>query len=297
MEGFMSFLAAADVMQVAEEQIAQKVSAWQKLWQQILGYLPNLLSGIIALVIGLILAKLAESLIQKALKRSRVDDTARSFLKSLVHITLLILVLISTLSALGVPTASLVAMLGAAGLAISLALQNTLSNLAGGFILLFTKAFKVGDFVEMDGVSGKVEKISIFHTRLLTPDNKSIYVPNGQVSAAKILNYTDEDVRRLDLTFGVSYGDDFRKAKQVILEVAQKNPLTLKDPAPVVRMAEQAASSIQLVMKVWVRSEHYWDLYYDMMEDVKTALDDANIEIPFPQLDVHMRTPSGEHAG
>ena len=182
---------------------------------------------------------------------------------------------------------SIIAIIGAAGLAVGLALQSSLSNLAGGFIILFSKPFQVGDYVEYGGVSGTVSAISILYTRLLTIDNKAIYIPNGQISNSTLVNYTEEPKRRLDLVFSISYDDDFKKAKKILAEIISSKPTALNEPdPPAIRVTEHAASSINIIVKIWVKSEDYWNLYYDLHEEVKTRFDEEGISIPYNQLDV-----------
>lgn len=251
---------------------------------------PKILLSIIILVVGLIIIKLLMGVVKKILKKSKLDPICHKFVRSLLQITLYILIIIIALSTLGVDMTSLVAMLGVAGLAVGLAVQDSLANLAGGFILLFTKPFKVGDFIEIAGISGTVKHINILQTKLNTIDNKAIFIPNGQVSSAKIINYSAEPLRRLDLTFSIGYSDDVTKAKTLLSEIIDKNEYVIKDPEPVIRMSEHSESSIKIIAKVWVNTEHYWDLNYDLLEQVKQSFDSNNISIPFRQLDINIKS-------
>lgn len=254
-------------------------------------FLPLLLSAALIFAAGMLLTKLIIKIMTKALHRSRLDETAYSFLISLVRTLLYIIVIIVSLSKLNVPMTSIIATLSAAGLAIGLALQNSLSNVAGGFIIMFSHPFRVGDFVEINGSTGTVHSISILYTRLLTLDNKAVMIPNGTVAGATIVNYTQEDYRRLDMYFCIDYAEDFHRAEDVIYEVIKNQPLALNVPEPpAVVMAEHAASSIKLLTKIWVKSADYWTLNYAMLADVKDAFDKAGIAIPFDQLDVHVYT-------
>lgn len=249
---------------------------------------PKLLGAIIVLVVGIVIIKFLMNILKKAFAKSKLDPICHKFILSLLKITLYILLFIITLSMLDVPMTSLVALLSVAGLAVSLAVQGSLANLAGGFILLFTKPFKVGDFIELESVSGTVKHINILQTKLLTFDNKAIFIPNGQVSEAKIINFSSQDTRRLDLIFSISYQDDFKKAQALINKIIQNHELTLKNPTPIVRVCELSSSSVNIALKVWVQTEHYWDVNFDLLEMVKTAFDENNITIPFNQLDVNL---------
>lgn len=251
--------------------------------------LPTLIAAIVILIAGLILSKIAIKLMSKGLKRSKIDPTAHSFMLSLVKTVLYVFIFIIVLSTLNVPMSSIIAAVGAAGLAIGLALQNSLSNLAGGFIILFSKPFKKGDYVELCGQSGIVEEISILYTKLLTVDNKAVHIPNGQITNTTITNYTEENLRRLDLYFNVAYDTNFRKAISIIEKLAKEHPMALDAPeAPLVRLFSHESSSLKIVARIWVASENYWTLNFDMMENVKDEFDKNGIEIPFDQLDVHI---------
>lgn len=260
-----------------------------KIFEKLYDYLPTLGIAIAIFILGIILAKIIVKIMGKALNKSKIDITAHSFLKSLVKVSLYALVTIIALTMLGVPTTSLVTIVGAAGLAVGLALQSSMSNLAGGFIILFSKPFKVGDYVQVGSSEGKVEAITILYTRLLTGDNKVVYIPNGQVSNSSIVNFTQEETRRLDLVFSISYDADYIKAKKILANIVDKNDLALKDPEPLIRVSEQAASSINIAVRIWVKSEDYWTLNFDMLEAVKTRFDEESIAIPYNQLDVQIK--------
>ena len=257
----------------------------EKFLDKIYDYLPTLGIAVAIFIIGIILAKITVKIMGKALNKSKIDITAHSFLKSLVKVTLYTIVIVIALTKLGVPTTSLVTIIGAAGLAVGLALQSSMSNLAGGFIILFSKPFTVGDYVQIGSSEGTVEAITILYTRLLTGDNKAVYIPNGQVSNSSITNYTQEKTRRLDLVFSISYKDDYTKAKKILADIVDKNELALKDPEPLIRVTEQASNSINIAVKIWVKSENYWSLNFDMLESVKTRFDEEGISIPHNQLE------------
>lgn len=258
----------------------------KKLLNSFVDYLPTLLFAIVVLIIGYFVSKLCIKLMSKGLDKSKLDPTAHSFLKSLVRVTLYVILIVIVLTILGVPTSSIVAVIGASGLAVGLALQNSLSNVAGGFIILFSNPFEVGDYIKVGSDEGTVQAISILYTRLLTIDNKAIYIPNGQVSKSTVTNYTDEKLRRLDLTFSIAYENDFKLAESLIEQVVRENPLSILEPEPLIRITKHASSSIDIICKVWVLGENYWTLNYDLNEDIKTIFDKNGISIPYNQLDV-----------
>ena len=265
------------------------MSTLETLMMKLKSFLPELLVALIVLLIGLILTKIIVRLVKSALKKSRIDTTIHSFLLSLIRIMLDLIAAVIALSVLGVPMASIIAVIGAAGLAVGLALQNSLSNLAGGFIILFAKPFKKGDYISSNGAEGFVDSISILYTRILTADNKAVYIPNGTVSGAQITNFTQEKLRRVDLTFSISYENNFQKAKKIISDVIEENQLALREPEPTIRVIKQGESSIDIAARIWVNSADYWTLFFDMTEDVKSAFDENGISIPYNQMDVHIR--------
>ena len=238
--------------------------------------------------IGRWIANLIASLLLKAMEKAKIDHTLARFTRNLIYTGLLAFVIISALAALGVPTTSAVAILGAAGLAVGLALGGTLSNFAAGVLMIIFKPVKVGDFVEVGGATGTVKEIDIFNTIITGPDNIRIIVPNSQVTGANIKNYTVNGTRRVDLVVGVSYGDDIKKAKEVMLEVLKSDPLVLDNPAPFVGVLELADSSVNYVVRPWCKPTDYWDVYFGVTEKVKYALEANGLTIPFPQHDVHM---------
>ena len=249
---------------------------------------PSLVIALIMLVIGIFVSKLITKITGKALSRSNVDNAAKHFLVSLIKIILYVVVIVMVLSFLKVPMSSILTVLGAAGLAVSLALQNCLSNLCGGFIILFSKPFSSGDIIEIDGSVGTVKTIGILYTRIMTFDGKTVFIPNGKVSEAKIVNYTDTPTRRIDLAFEISYDSDYDKARAAILEVISSHKLILKEPAPVVRMGAHKESSVSIDTLVWVKNEDFFTARYDILENVKKAFGENGVAIPFRQVDVHI---------
>jgi len=248
----------------------------------------NLFWAVITLVLGLWLIKLLGKTFARALERSKIDASLEKFLLSLVRIILQILLVITVISMLGVEMTSFIAILGAAGLAVGLALQGSLANFAGGVLLLLFKPFKVDDFIEAQGYLGKVSAIQVFNTILKTPDNKTIVMPNGVLSNGSITNFTTEAQRRIEWTFGIGYNDDLRKAKEILNELIKADSRILPEPAPMVAVSELGDSSVNFVVRVWVNATDYWDLYFAMQESVKLTFDEKGISIPFPQRDVHV---------
>lgn len=242
----------------------------------------------LVLIGGLVVLKIAMSILRKMVNRSKLKGTAGNFLLSLCKTALVILYVIILLSMLGVDTTSLVAIFSVLTLAISLAVQGVISNLACGITLIVTKPFEEGDFVDVGGSAGTVEKIHITCTKIRTGDNKVITIPNSTVSASNIINYSIKDTRRVDLTFSVAYGSDVEQVKSIILGVIAKHELILKDPAPMVRLTEHGASSLDFVTRVWTKNGDYWTVNFDLKEQVLAALEAENISIPFPQMDVHV---------
>lgn len=246
---------------------------------------------ILALVIffvGKWLAKTVSRVVQKTMAKRQVDLALQYFVSSLVFYGLLVFVIIAALSQVGIQTASLIAVVGAAGLAIGLALQGSLANFAAGFLILLFRPFKIGDYIEAAGTAGTVEKIMIFTTELLTPDNKKVIIPNGSITSDNIVNYSANDTRRVDLVIGISYGDDIDKAKAVLREVVQADPRVLPEPAVNIAVAELADSSVNIIVRPWAKTADYWGLYWDLTEAIKKRLDQEGISIPFPQRDIHV---------
>lgn len=244
---------------------------------------PTILFAAVILITGFLLAKLVLRIMKRGLKKRKLtgmDMTVNTFLFSLVRIALYVVVLTIVLSMLGIPTTSLIAVIGTAGVAIGLALKDSLSNVAGGFILLFTKPFKTGDYIETETAAGTVKAVNILYTELRTFDNKAVYIPNGMVSNATLTNYTKCDTRRLDMVFAIPLSAEFTKAQAVILETVSKHGGILKEPAPQARMLEQTSNSVKITLRVWVATNDYWNVFFDLNEQVRTALRTAGMDIP-----------------
>jgi len=265
----------------------------QKLPDILIAYGLKIIAAIAIFLIGRWVAKLLSRLFEKLLLRSNVDQTLATFIRNLSYYLVLVFVIIAAVDKIGIKTTSLVAVLGAAGLAIGLAMQGALSNFAAGVLLVLFKPFKIGDFVEAAGTMGAVQEIKIFNTVLSHPDNRRIILPNAQVTGAKIVNFTAIDKRRVDMVFGISYGDDIGKAKDILLGLVRSDSRVLKDPEPVVAVSELADSSVNLICRPWTTPDNYWGVHFDTLENGKAELEKAGISIPFPQRDVHMIKEAG----
>ncbi len=242
--------------------------------------------ALVLLIGGLWAIKIVTKMLEKSMQ-GRFERTLTGFLVSIAKALLMVLLVISIASTLGIAVTSFVAILGAASFAVGFALQGSLSNFAGGVLLLIFKPFSAGDVIEVDGYKGKVQEIQILYTIITTFDNKKVMIPNSNISSNSITNFSAMENRRVDLTFGIGYDDDFHEAIALLKDLADKHELVLDDPAPLIRVTEHAGSSINIACKLWVKGADYWDVYFDMHEDVKDAFDAAEIGIPYPQLDVH----------
>ena len=264
------------------ENFSDTISLWISM------YAFKVVAAIAVLIIGKWLAKWISGLIGKALKKSKVDETLTTFLCKLCYYMLMIVVLITAAGQLGIKTTSFLAILGAAGLAIGLALKDSLSNFASGVMIILFRPFKVGDVVNAAGVTGKVNHIDIFNTVMLTPDNQRIIVPNSSITGGAITNINVEETRRIDLLIGIGYDDDIRLAKEVLDGLVKADSRILADPATTIAVSELADSSVNFVVRPWVKTADYWDVRFDLTEKIKLTFDEKGISIPYPQQDVHM---------
>ncbi|MDW7690517.1 mechanosensitive ion channel [Flammeovirgaceae bacterium SG7u.111] len=252
-------------------------------------YLPGIAMAIVVLIIGLIIIKSLTGFVKNLMIKRNVDVSLVPFLTSLFNVLLKVMLLISVASMVGIETTSFVAVIGAAGLAIGLALQGSLANFAGGVLILIFKPYKVGQVIEAQGFIGIVNEIQIFVTILKTFDNKTIIIPNGPLANGAITNYSTEEKRRIDMTFGIGYDDDIAKAKQILADLIAADTRILKEPAePFIALSELADSSVNFVVRVWAKGADYWGIYFDMQEKVKLTFDKEGIGIPYPQTDVHL---------
>lgn len=245
-------------------------------------YGPGILSALLILIIGLFVINIIVKLSKKVMEKSKVDITLQKFLGNLLGWALKILLIVTVITQLGVETTSFAAILGAAGLAVGLALQGSLANFAGGVLIMIFKPFKIGDLVEAQGEIGVVKEIEIFTTKLTGLSNKEIIIPNASLSNGNIVNYSTEGTRRVDLVIGVSYDADIKQTKEVLMNILTSNPKVLQDPSPAVTVSELADSSVNFAVRPWCKTEHYWDVYFETTENAKLALDEAGIEIPYP---------------
>ncbi|WP_321370588.1 mechanosensitive ion channel domain-containing protein [uncultured Draconibacterium sp.] len=262
----------------------------EKIYDLVMSYGPKLVGAIITLIIGLWVISIIRSALRKRFEKQDVDPSLRGFLNSLIGIGLKAMLWIAVIGMMGVQMTSFIAILGAAGLAVGMALSGTLQNFAGGVMILIFKPFKVGNFISAQGHSGIVNEIQIFNTILKTPDNKTIIIPNGGLSTGSMTNFSTEPKRRVDLTFGIAYGDDVDKAKEVLMKLIKADERIINDPAePFIAVSELADSSVNLVVRVWAEAANYWGIYFDLTEKVYKTFDKEGLNIPFPQMDVHVQ--------
>ena len=248
----------------------------------------HIIAAVVIFIVGRFLIKLINRLVASILQRRHIEISVQTFLSSLVNIILTILLIITVIGALGVNTTSFAALIASAGVAIGMALSGNLQNFAGGLIILLFKPYRVGDFIDVCGVQGTVSAVQIFHTILLTPDNKAVYLPNGSTSSSTITNYSREDKRRIEWTFGIDYGEDVNRARTAIHSVITADARILPDPAPFVAVGGLSDSSVDIIVRVWVPTEEYWNVYYDMHQRVYETFNEQKINFPYPQQTVHL---------
>jgi len=246
------------------------------------------LKALAIFIVGKIVAGILRKVADRIMQRSKMDDMLRKFLTNIIYAILMVFVVIATIGALGIQTASLVAVIGAAGLAVGLALQGSLANFAAGVLMIIFRPYKLGDLVNVAGTEGFVEEVEVFTTVLRTPDKTKVIIPNGQIMSDQIINYTDSELRRMEITVGIGYEDDIDKARDTIVAAVKASPFVVDEPAPGVSVSELGDSSVNLAVRPWVKSAKYAPASHDLNERVKKALDAANISIPYPQRDVHI---------
>lgn len=251
-------------------------------------YGPKVIGAIVVLFIGLKIVKSASKAVNKLMNKRNLDASLIPFLSGIIGMVMKALLFISVMSMVGIEMTSFIAILGAAGLAIGMALSGTLQNFAGGVMILIFKPYTVGDFIEAQGYMGVIKEIQIFNTIITTVDNRRVIIPNGGLSTSSMINYSSEPIRRVDFSFGIGYGDDIDKARDLIMAEIAKFPIVLKDPEPFIGVGELADSSVNLTTRVWVNAADYWDLHFGLLENVKKAFDANGVSIPFPQTDVHL---------
>jgi small conductance mechanosensitive channel len=248
----------------------------------------NISLALAVFIIGRMVAGIIVSLVEKLLAKAKMEEILINFISSIVSAVLTLFIIVAALDRLGVDTTSLIALMGAAGLAVGLALQGSLQNFAAGVMLIIFRPFKAGDYVDAGGTSGTVETIKIFNTVLKTPDNREVIVPNGAIYGGTITNFSARATRRIDMVFGIGYGDDIRKAKEVIKAILESDERILKDPEPLIAVGELGDNSVNFNVRPWVNSGDYWPVKFDLNERIKLAFDENGISIPYPQMDVHM---------
>ena len=291
--GFRAFVLAADAAASTAPAAANGGDASvsgvvNKVGEFLATYGLQIIGAILIFIIGRWIARLLKGVVRRLMEKAKADPALVAFVENLTYMALMVFVIIAVLGKIGVQTGSLIAVIGAAGLAVGLALQGSLANFAAGVLLLVFRPFKADDLIEAAGVLGVVEEIGVFTSTLKTPDNKSIIVPNAKITGDNITNYSAKPIRRVDMVVGVSYGADLKKTREVISEVLAANELVLDDPAPRVAVFELGDSSVNLVVRPWTKTENYWDVYYSTPQAVKERLDAEGIVIPFPQRDVHL---------
>lgn len=264
----------------------------KELWESFAPKLVNgglrLLAAIAIVVVGWLLIKWIEGVLKKGKLFGKMEATVRSFLIAVISIALKVILVLTAVATLGVNMTGLITLLGSCGLAVGLALQGSLANFAGGILILLCHPFRVGDFIEVDGNSGTVKAISILYTTVTTGDNRDVVIPNGSLSNATVINYSAEQVRRVDMDFSVAFGTDTERVKKVLLLLADQHPLVLEDPAPFARLTGSSDSSLTFTLRVWAKKEDFWQVKFDLLEKVKDAFEKVGIEVPYPQMDVHM---------
>ena len=266
----------------------EKVEVYtEKAVQLLMTWGPKLVLAIVILVVGIIIINSFSRFLRKVMKKRNVDPTLMPFLAGLISTLLKIMLIISVVDIVGVKTTSFVAVLAAAGLAVGLALQGSLSNFAGGVLIMIFKPYQVGDYIQAQGEAGTVSSIQMFNTVLKTPDNRKVIIPNGAISSGTITNFSTEETRRMDLVFGIGYDDDLEKAKNVLKEMADADKRLLTDPAPFIAVKELADSSVNLVVRIWCKKEDYWDIHFDWQNNVKLRFDKENITIPYPHRTIY----------
>ncbi|MEA3289743.1 MAG: mechanosensitive ion channel [Campylobacterota bacterium] len=255
--------------------------------EMITSYAVNILIALVIFYVGKKVARWATDFTLKSMKKAGIDETLENFLSSVIYSLLLIVVVLAALGQLGIQTTSFIAILGAVGLAVGLAFQSTLSNISAGVMLIIFRPIKIGEFVVAGGETGVVEEINIFNTTMKTGDNKTIIIANSNITGNNITNYSRKETRRVDITFGIGYDDDLKKAKEILEDILNSDERVLKDPAPFVAVSELADSSVNFVTRSWVKSGDYWGVYFDTLEKVKLTFDEKGISIPYPQMDIH----------
>ena len=280
--------AVQNLVENPEATISQMGQFMQQIGNAILKVIPTIIFAVVILIIGVIVTRFLLWLLGKGLDKTKLDLTVTKFTHQITKIILYVLLITIVLSILGIPSTSIVTLIGTAGVAIGLAIQDSLSNVAGGILLMMTKPFKIGDYIMTNGVEGTVVQISIMHTRLDSFTNQAVFIPNGLAVNATVINNSGNETRRVDMNFSISYNDDFYKAQKLILDLIDKHPKIIDDIPPTVRIAEYGESAVIIAVKVWCKTGDYWDVYFDLNEQVYKLFKENAIKIPYNQLDVHI---------
>lgn len=247
----------------------------------------RILGAVIIFIVGRFIISLLNRMVARLLVKRKIEPSVQTFIRSLVHILLIVLLIVAVISKLGIETTSFAALLASAGVAIGMALSGNLQNFAGGLVILLLRPYKVGDYIEGQGVAGTVREIQIFHTILTTSDNKVVYVPNGALSSGTVINYSREPIRRIDQTVGVEYGEDYAKVEKTLRDIFAADSRILQEPAPLIALQALDASSVNFLVRVWVKSEEYWNVYFDLNKNIYETFNKEGIGFPFPQLTIH----------
>lgn len=271
-----------------EETMQKGTDLLDKAKDLLIDYGPKFVGAILVLIVGLWVIKAINKAVSRLLEKKDWDPSLEPFIRTLVSVLLKIMLVISVMGMVGIQMTSFIALLGAAGLAVGMALSGTLQNFAGGVMILVFKPFKVGDFIDAQGYMGTVFEIQIFNTILKTPDNKVVYIPNGGLSTSSLTNFSQEQTRRVDWTFGIAYGDDVEKARKVLSGLISVDNRILKDPEAFIGLGELGDSSVNLTVRVWVNAGDFWDVFFEMNENVYKIFDKEGLSIPFPQMDIHL---------
>lgn len=287
MQTSLLFISAAQIVTENTKDLNKIETLLQRLLDWSLDAGGRLLAAVVIFIIGRFLIRFINKMVARLLIRRHVDASVQSFVRSLVNILLMVLLIVAIISKLGIETTSFAALLASAGVAVGMALSGNLQNFAGGLIILLFRPYKVGDWIECQGVSGAVKAIQIFHTILTTADNKVVFIPNGSLSSGTIINYSTEDTRRIDWVVGVEYGENFDKVEATVKRILNEDSRILQQPAPYVALNALDASSVNILIRVWVKNSDYWGVYYDVQKHVYEVFNRENIGFPFPQLTIH----------
>jgi len=289
MESFFLNFFSTKLFRNKNQIIMETTTIIEKIYDIVMNYGPRLIGALVVLIVGLFLIKIINGTIKKRFDKRDMEPSLNSFLQTMISMLLKILLFIVVAGMFGVQMASFIAIIGALAFAVGMALSGTLQNFAGGVMLLLFEPFKTGDYIEAQGYAGTVNEIQLFNTILKTPDNRTIIIPNGGLSTNSMVNYSTEPRRRVDFVFGIAYGDNVDKARKVLIKLINDDERILKDPEPFIVVSELADSSVNIVVRVWAEAVNYWGIHFDLIENVYKTFDKEGLNIPFPQMDVHVQ--------